>query len=355
MTRDELVNQLTAPGMRHELVEIVQNGQTCKVFKNAPLTIRQMLEEGRLYGDRTYLQYEEEQYSFAEVFQIVCSLSHALVSEYGIKKGDRVAIAMRNYPEWVLSYMAIVSVGGIAVALNSWWNTHEMAYGLTDCGARVVFADQERMDIMADLVDSMELTVVAVRATKPLSHRCVPWEALTSDGSKQALPEVVIEPTDDAAILYTSGSTGHPKGAVSTHRAILHAIISWELDRYCGLARLQEKIPPETDPDFIPSILMAVPLFHVSGSHVGMLSFLRNGGKMVLMYRWDVMKAMDIIEQQQIKQFTAVPTMTGDLVQAAKASGRRLSSLLAVGGGGASRDPAQVKAIANDLETAAPG
>lgn len=341
--------------MKHELVDIEESDRTYRVFKNAPQTIREMLEDSRAFGDRIYLQYEDEHYSFDRTFKIVCTLAHRLEDELGVKKGDRVAIAMRNYPEWVLSYMAIVSLGGIAVALNSWWNTHEMDYGLKDCGSRLIFADQERLDVMRDLIQPLGLTIVAVRPKNELPQSCVPYESLVRELSHVELPYTDILPTDDAAILYTSGSTGHPKGAVSTHRAVVHAIMSWELDRYCGLARLQGKVPPEPDPDFVPSILMSVPLFHVSGSHVGMLSFLRNGGKMVLMYRWDVQKAMDIIEQDEITMFTAVPTMTGDLVQAAKDSGRRLSSLLSVGGGGAPRDPSQVKAIDSELETAAPG
>ena len=354
-TRSQLIKALTAPGMPHELLETNSNGTTVRIFKNAPLTIRQMLEESRQFDDRIYLQYEEERYSFLEVYRLVSRLACRLVDDFGIKKGDRVAIAMRNYPEWVISYMAIVSVGGIAVALNSWWNTHEMEYGIGDCGASLIFVDQERLDNIAELIGVMGLYTVVIRPVKPLPESCIHWDALISDNSDPKIPEVNINPEDDAVILYTSGSTGHPKGAVSTHRAVIHAIISWELDRYCGLARLQEKVPPDIDSQFIPSILMAVPLFHVSGSHVGMLSYLRNGGKMVLMYRWDVGKAMDIIESNQITQFTAVPTMTGDLVQAARLSGRKLSSLLAVGGGGASRDPAQVKAIASDLDSAAPG
>lgn len=354
-SRQYLVDKLTAPGMPHELVEVKENGQIYKVFKNAPLTIRQLLEDSRQFAEQPYLMYEKENYSFNKCQQIIASLAHQLIEQYGIHKGDRVAIAMRNYPEWVLGYMAIVSVGGIAVALNSWWNTHEMEYGLKDCGARVVFADQERIDTLSDLIIPLELKIVAVRCTQPLPGSVVTFESISSQRGNDSLPEINIEPTDDAVIIYTSGSTGHPKGAVSSHRAVIHAIMSWELDRYVGTARLQEQIPPEFDPEFIPSMLMAVPLFHVSGSHVGMLSYMRAGGKMVLMYRWDVQRAMDIIDEQKITQFTAVPTMTGDLVQAAAEEGRELSSLLAVGGGGSSRDPSQVKAIDSVLASAAPG
>ncbi len=341
--------------MPHELVDIHHQDNSYRVFKNAPPSVRDMLQAAtEAYGDQTYLHYEGESYSFSETHQIVATVAHQLINHYGVKKGDRVAIALRNYPEWVFSYLAIVSAGGIAVALNSWWNTHEMEYGLIDCGATIVFVDQERLNTIMPVIGGQDLQVITVRCDDSHHHNCRSFQSLLNGGLEAALPPVEIAPTDDAAIVYTSGSTGHPKGAVSTHRAIIHAIISWELDGYAAAALQQQKLPPDIPTDIKPSMLMSVPLFHVSGSHVGMLSFLRNGGKLVLMYRWDADRAMDIIDEHEISRFTAVPTMTGDLIQAAAAAGRELASLASVGGGGASRDPSQVKAIDTVLKSAAP-
>ena len=274
------------------------------------------------------------------------------MDQYGVRKGDRVAISMRNFPEWVLAFCAVTSIGGVAVAMNSLWQPDEMAYGLKDSGAKVLFADQERLDRLAQCQElPAELKVLAVRPARQLAPGIVDLEeALAAIGTVD-MPPVDLDPDDDATIIYTSGSTGHPKGAVSCHRNILTALLSWELDAKAGALVLGVEVPvPVTQ----PATLLAVPLFHATGSHAVFLASFRAQRRLVCMYKWDVERAAELIEQERITSFVAPAAMTGDLVQAARRTNRDLSSLATVGGGGAPRAPEQVRNIGSTFAKAMP-
>ena len=169
VTRSDAIAQLTAPGEPFELGIAELYGRECRTFKNAPPTLRELFEEAR--SDETFIVYENERYSFEESYQSACNIAALLVSDYGIKKGDRVAISMRNYPEWITAFMAVTSIGGIAVAMNALWLSEEMEYGLTDSGVRVLFADQERLDRLAGCSDALSVEVIAVRPSAPLPRR----------------------------------------------------------------------------------------------------------------------------------------------------------------------------------------
>ncbi|MDX1384948.1 MAG: class I adenylate-forming enzyme family protein, partial [Thermoanaerobaculia bacterium] len=348
-TRAEAIAQLTAPGEPYELVVEELYGSPCRTFKNAPATLRDLYREAR--SEETFLVYEGERYTFDECWRIASRIAGILVDDYGIGKGDRVAISMRNFPEWVLSFMAVTSVGGIAVAMNALWQSEEMEYGLTDSGAKVLFADQERLDRLAGCSDELEVQVVAVRPQGD-SGGVSDLAALLRGRPDQDMPEAGFGPTDDALILYTSGSTGHPKGAVSSHRNVISALLSWELDVQANLLVTGQEAPE------LPhqvATLLAVPLFHATGSHAVFLNSYRNQRKMVCMYKWDPELGAELIEREKISSFIAPAAMTGDLVQTAKRTRRDLSSLLAVGGGGAPRAPEQVAQIDASFANALPG
>lgn len=353
-TRLEAIAKFSAPGLPFELNDIDVNGVPCRVFKNAPPTLRDLIEVTRNFEASDYLAYEDETYTYGDIYKQSANLAHLLVDDYGIKKGDRVAIGARNYPEWVTAFVAITSVGAIAVALNALWNGEELAYGLELTGTRLLIADRERIERVEDRLDALNLDVLAVRCDGFSSPRIRSLNEAMSTKTSNSFPSVEIHPDDDALIIFTSGSTGHPKGAVSSHRAAIHAIMSWDFDGAVGYFRAGLERPNEpTDIQF--KLLMAVPLFHVSGSHVGMIQAMLHGRKLVLMYKWDVMEALDIIERDAITHFIAVPTMTGDLVKAAAEHKRSLESLISVGGGGAPRSAKQVKDIDEVFENAAPG
>lgn len=348
MSWDEAVAKLTGPGGLFEIVEAEVGGQRLRIFKNTPPSLRALFDGARARGETPFLVYEDERWSFAEVMRHVDGLGAALVRRYGVAPGDRVAIAMRNYPEWVIAFAAITSIGAVSVSLNAWWTTEELAYALRDSGSRVVIADRERVERIAPLVGELGLRVLAVRAEGelPAEH----WRDVVVLG--EALPAVAIEPHHDATILYTSGTTGHPKGAVSTHRAVLSALVAFAC-RSAVNAALGAG-PPAKHP-WPTSFVLVVPLFHVTGCVPVMLSCFAAGYKLVMMHRWDAARALELIERERVTQFVGVPTQSWDLLECPEFATRDTSSLVSVGGGGAPAPPELVRRVDRSFSAARPG
>ncbi len=346
-TRAEAIARLTAPGQPHELEEITAAGRRIRAFKHAPASLRQLYDEAR--SDKSFYLFEDERLTFDDAWRGASRLARVLVDAYGVAKGDRIAIALRNYPEWVLAFEAITSIGAVAVAMNAHWQAEEMAFSLRDCEVKLVIADQERLERLGAEDRDSPWPVIAVRPRgRPVRGR--DWRDLMAAVGGGDMPPAEIAPDDMATIFFTSGSTGHPKGAVSTHRNIVSALLSWELDAQVN-AMINGPTPP---PPEQAATLLAVPLFHVMGSHVNYLQSYRQQRKIVAMYRWDPLVAADLIERERISNFSAPPAMTGDLARVAREAGRDLTSLMGVGGGGAARAPEQVRQIDAAFDRAVP-
>ena len=349
MNRVEALAQLTCQGMPYELVEVEALGRRVRAFLNAPANLGALYEAGR--SELPFLVYEDERLTFEAAWRQSQQLAAMMATDYGVEKGDRVALSLRNYPEWIIGFMAATSIGAIAVAMNALWRPHEMEYGLTDSGAKLLLVDQERLDRLAALETPLPgLRVIAVRPNGRLPDGVRSYDEVMGAASSKSPPAREVAPDDDAIMLYTSGSTGHPKGAVSTHRNVLSALLSWELDAQARA--LGGFAPPAEGPQ--PAALLAIPLFHVSGLHVSLLQSFRAQRRLVCMYKWDPERAVDLIEREHITMFNGPPAVTGDLVEIAQRRGRDLSSLLAVGGGGASRAPEQVREIDKAFANASP-
>src|SRR4051794_12471669 len=223
MSIAEVHRTLTAPGQMFEMDEVEIRGITMRVWKNAPPTLRTVLELTRGHGAKDFLVYAGEDSSepverttFEEHFRQAATMAHRLVDHYGIRPGDRVAIAMRNYPEWAVAFWAAAAAGAVIVPLNAWWTGPELEYGLADSGAKVLFGDAQRIERLAPHLSNLDLDGIVV-ARGEVSGNVDRFADVLGDVSPDvALPDVEIDPDDDATIFYTSGTTGQPKGALGT-------------------------------------------------------------------------------------------------------------------------------------------
>jgi long-chain acyl-CoA synthetase len=345
VTWDEAIAAVCGPGGRYEITEGTVFGRPTKVFARTPLSLRHLFGGARAHGEATFLVYEDERRSFTDVMDEVDAFGAALVQRYRVQHGDRVAIAMRNYPEWLIAFAAITSVGAVAVCLNGWWTADELHYGLSDSGSRVLVADDERVERSLGAARELGVQVIAVRSARTDVDR---WEDVVVPGTP--LPEVEIAPDDDATILYTSGTTGNPKGAVSTHRAVLSALLAFGA-RSAVNALVS---PPKEENPWPTSFILVVPLFHVTGLVPVMLSCFAGGYKLVIMYRWDPGLALEHIEAEHITNFVGVPTQSWDLLEHPDFATFDTSSLAAVGGGGAPAPPELVHRIDGNFSRGRP-
>ncbi|MFI5309512.1 MAG: class I adenylate-forming enzyme family protein, partial [Polyangiales bacterium] len=326
---------------------------------HAPKNLAELYALSGRHDARTMLVYEDERYEFAEVKKRSRNLAHRLVHDFGIRKGDRVALAMRNYPEWCFAYVAVTSIGGVIVPLNAWWTGAELRYGLEDSGSKLLIADQERFERVQAELPGLGLRVLVARARGPVAAPGQDIAPLLQGDFP--LPAVDIAPDDDATIMYTSGSTGHPKGVVSTHRSIVSSVFTWE---FVMFGRVMSELPQplvekvirwlelgpsalSSSPLNLPqsSMLVTVPLFHVTGCNVQFLPAFRNGRKIVMMHRWNPERALELIEREQITDFNGVPTMSWELINSPDFKKRDTSTLRSLSAGGAARPPEHVKKI----------
>ncbi len=346
---EEAIATLTGPGCPFEIVEREIAGRKTKVFSKTVSSLRERFLAARLHGDKTFLVYEDEVWNFTETMARVDEIADALVSRYGIKPGDRVAIAMRNYPEWIMSFAAIVSVGGIAVCMNSWWKTDEVTYGLEDSSPRLLISDIERFRTAESALSRLGIQAMVVRYGGALPDGVDRMEDVLQ--SCATMPDVTVGPDDDATILYTSGTTGYPKGAVSSNFAVLSSLDSFACRALAGAMSQPAKEPNPYEACFI----LAVPLFHVTGLVPVMLSCFMNGIKLVMMYKWSPERALELIERERVTQFVGVPTMTFDMLESPEFETRDTSSLASVGGGGAPMPPELVGRVDETFKRARPG
>ena len=346
---NDAIAAVHSPGQMFELVDAEVRGVKMAVFKHAPANLTQIFGLARGHGDKDFLVYEGERWSFAKTFEQVDALAHRLVNVYGINKGDRVAIAMRNYPEWAMAFAGIVIAGGVSVSMNSWWTEDETDYALRDSGAKVLICDDQRFENARKTCADLGIHVLLVRSELPSSAGHDRWETALELGAPA--PDVQVTADDDATILYTSGTTGRPKGAVSTHRAVISALMAFSARQ--AIEGVRATVKPEPDP-FPPSFILIVPLFHVTGCVAVLMSCFVAGLKLVIMYKWDAGKALEIIEREQITNFIGVPTQSWDLVNHPDFAKFDTSSLRSVGGGGAPAPATLVHKVADSFKKGGP-
>lgn len=344
-----------APGSLFETETLTIDGVELDVFANVPKNLREIYQLGLAAGDRCFLVYQEERFSFAESLDLALRMARVLKEKYNIQFGDRVAICARNSPEWCMAYMAITLLGAIAVPMNAWWKGPELKYGLSDSGSKLIFLDSTRLALIEPFLENFDVQVVMF---KPETESVFPefYELARSVEplSQEELDEIEILPDDNASIMYTSGSTDLPKGVLSTHRNIINALYTWKF-----IKETTEILRPELvaeKPKFPPAMLANVPLFHVSGSHVQFLGSFIYLRKFVMMYKWDAEVALKLMEEERISTFHGVPTMAWEIMQSPSFETTDLSSLRALQSGGAPRPPEHLNMIMQKFsDTVLPG
>jgi acyl-CoA synthetase (AMP-forming)/AMP-acid ligase II len=339
---------LTAPGAKFEMETLDIRGQPTRVWKNAPESLRVLAQAVRAHGERLMTIYEDERVSYEANYRAVAALAHWLAGQ-GVAKGDRVALAMRNLPEFPAILFAAASLGAIVVPLNAWWTGDELAYGLSDSGAKVLFADDERHDRLRSLyagLPTLERVVVS-RAAAALESEAVrledligtphEWHALPDRG----LPEAEVAADDPVTIFYTSGTTGRPKGALGTHRNMVTNILT---SGYAGARTYLRRGEPIPEPT--PRVMLTVvPMFHVTACSAGLMGAVAGGSTTIYMRKWDAVRAMEIIEREKVNVTGGVPTIAWQLLEHPDRGQYDLSSLEAIAYGGAPSAPELVKRI----------
>ena len=333
---------LTAPGSMFEMEEADVFGVRLRVWKNAPPSLRALLEMSRARGDTPFIVYEDEVLTFEQHYRAAAQLATVLAQQFGVAPGDRVAIVMRNFPEWSIAFWAAAAAGAIVVPLNAWWSAAELGYGLRDSGATVAFLDAERHERLAADLPGLDLAAVVARGTgaEPDAER---WEDVLGEAPASAeLPDVTLAPEDPATIFYTSGTTGRPKGALGTHRNICGNLLS--LAFASARSQLRAGTPSEVSTGQ-NVYLLSVPFFHATGCHSVLVANLASGGKLVLMHKWDAERALELIERERVTMFGGVPAMVWQVLQSPSFATRDLSSVTGIGYGGAPAAPELVRRI----------
>jgi len=348
-------SELTAPGEMFEVQRIAVRGLSILGYIHAPASLRDVWLSSAQHADSDYLVYEDERISYGQAHARAAALAAAL-AERGVVPGDRVAIAMRNYPEWMIAFWAVTGMGAVAVGMNAWWVPREMHYALQDSAPRVLIADWERLQRFGEIREAFPgLGVIVVRPLGQVPAWAELWGAL-ADGSGD-FPECIIDADQDATIFYTSGTTGHPKGALLTHRSCVNNILNVVFAttvQMRALAYAAGEDPLTSAGGTPPRALVATPFFHVTANNCVAQVAPLVGGSLILMYKWDAAEALRLIERERPTTFGAVPMMTREILAHPDFSSRDTSSLLTIGGGGAAMHPDLVSRIPDVLPGARP-
>jgi len=357
---------MTAPGQPFETAEALVRGVAHTVWKNAQPTMREVFVNGRAaHGAKDFLVYEGERATFEAFARATLALADQLAA-MGVRKGDRVAVAMRNLPEWPVAVLATLLLGGIATPINAWGTGPELAYCLGDAGAKVAVVDAERWErirpALGDLPALQQVLVCRAAAGSDLGEaRARHWDDLLGPVAGWAalpdrpLPVVDLAPDDDATLLYTSGTTGAAKGALGTHRCSTSTLMAGAFSVARNFVRRGEPVPDPAARPTQRALLLAIPFFHTTGCQVILFGALGSGTKLVLMHRWEPERAMALIQQERVTQAGGVPTIAWQLIEHPRRDLYDLSSLESVSYGGAPASAALVRRIGEAFPLAQPG
>ncbi len=342
VSRTEALARLTAEGT-FEVVEDHAHGYPQRVYRNAPPSFRAIVELSRRFGERPFLIYGEEVLTYAGHFGKVAALAHYLRA-IGVDKGDRIAIGMRNYPEWVISFWACQAIGAVSVAINAWWTGPEIAFALEDSQPAALLIDGERLERLEPFIGAMQgLRGIVVARRGDVGPGGVDFDDVTATPAA-ALPEADVGPADHATILYTSGTTGKPKGALATQRNHMTNVMNTLLAGAVARGMLDDFSAVDALETPQGGILQTFPYFHIGGL-TGLYLATATGAKVALMYKWNPLEAVRLVETHRLSGVSGVPIVVRQLLEAARSSGADVSSIVGVTSGGAPVPPDLIRRI----------
>ncbi|MFB7374771.1 class I adenylate-forming enzyme family protein [Streptomyces sp. NPDC056222] len=300
------------------------------VYVGGPRTLREFVEATWAYGDQVFLVSEDGELTYREFFDAACGLARRFGEVYGLRQGDRAAVAMRNHPEWQIAFWAAQLAGLVAVPLNAWWTEEELAYALDDCTPRILLVDGERVERVRRWAGEHDVPGIVFHGEAREGFQ----EYVRDTDPLLGPPPVDVLPEHDATIIYTSGTTGRPKGAVATHLAQAGAAMNPRY--YAAASALGRGTVPGQGPT--PVSLTTFPFFHVA-AFTSFYSVMAAGGTLVLMRKWDADEALELIRRHRVTHYAGVPTTALQLLDRAEETGDPLESLVMLNTGGAAAPP----------------
>jgi acyl-CoA synthetase (AMP-forming)/AMP-acid ligase II len=355
MSLSEATSELTGSGKFFEIETTTIRGTLLKTWKKAPANLGVVLEESLKYGDKEFIVYEDERITFKKHFEMVAIFANQLIA-MGVKKGDRVAIAMRNLPEWSVGFWSILSIGAIVVPLNAWWPCEELTFALNDSESAVALIDVQRFHrIRPNLqkLSSLKRLILTSENREPLcdiEHTegkvSVHFmnELLANVNMINTIPKIEIHPDDDATIFYTSATSGKPKGVIGSHRNSCSSIMSILFIEYSSKLRSKASLKTEKK-NFQKVNLLCVPLFHVTGVQSSLILSLLSGTKLIMMPHFDPDNALKLIENERVTSVVGVANMVEQLINSPYYSKRDISTVRHISFGGAPVPPSLFQRI----------
>jgi len=352
----QTIAEMTGPQGMFRIDEVEVGGHKVKAWATAPNSLRDVWLNTAGHAAADYLVYRDERWTYARAHEEVARIANWMVAN-GIRQGDHVAIAMRNYPEWMLCYWAIACIGAVSVGVNAWWVADELKFGLQDSGTRLLICDAERLARFCEVREAFPDLMVAAVRVDDVPAGVTPWSEVLS--AEPEMPDAAIHTDDDACIFYTSGTTGKPKGAQLTHRGCVNNLLSvifGTISQTTAQARaLGKEAPNLLGGKQQMASIVATPLFHVTANNCLAQTTTIAGGKLVHMHKWDPGEALRIIEEEKITVFSGVPTMSREIISHPDFARRDTSTLTSLNGGGAAVQPDLVGKIDKGGRGAQPG
>ncbi len=344
-----VLSTLTGPGAPFELREEEVLGAPMLVLANRPKTLIDLLHgAAERTGDRPYVIFHDREYTFAEILQPIAAVAAALRDRYGIGPGDRVAVVAPNTVEYALVFWATTALGAITVGLNGWWTGEEIAYAVELTEPKILFGDRRRLERLDGIAVPTDLQVVEFERDFADLERHAP---------DAPFPDVAIDEDDPFVILFTSGTTGRPKGVMLSHRSNIHFMQASMLNGAVAMMTDMEAGVPVAPPVERPVIISAAPMFHIAGLNCQLVMSTLTG--LTIVYpppgKWQEETHLELSQRHGATTWALVPTQLWRILDHPELDRYDTTSVRNVGGGSAVWPPELLRTLAERIPTARAG